>query len=191
MNDEQKERMERNRMLAAERRKARLAAMEQNTLRSEPENHETISENVLSKQDSFNKLLDSSESNEGRNKSGLETSHDFDESLKKSSDLRYDNSEELGLDDLMNLVDEEDPVSDGNAIVSPSKKAESVSNNLNEVNTFPSEDAENFMNFDNVSKNTKNKIISSPENSPKENLNVKPSLDLICNTCVNSKILFI
>lgn len=174
--------MERNRMLAAERRKARLAAMEQSTVRSE-------SENILSQQNSFNKLFHSSENNEGRNKSGIETSHDFKESLKKSSDLRYDNSEELGLDDLMNLVDEEDPVSDGNEIISPSEKAESVSN-VNEVNTttFPLEDAENFKNFDNISDNTKNKVTSSPENSPKENLNIESSFDLISKTSVNSAI---
>lgn len=185
MNDEQKERMERNRMLAAERRKARLAAVEQSTVISESENNETISENVLSQQNSSNKLLDFSDNNEERNKSGLDTNHDFDESLKKSSDLRYDNSEELGLDDLMNLVDEDDPVSDGNAIVSPSEKAESAPNNVNEINT-PLEDAENFKNFDNVSKNTKSKIISSSENSLEENLTMESSLDLICEISVNA-----
>lgn len=174
-------------MLAAERRKAKLVAMEQNNLRSESENHEIISENSLSKQNSYDKLLDSSKSIEGRD-SGLKISQDFDKNSIKSSDLRYDNSEELGLDDLMILVDEEDPVLDRNATVSPSEKAESISNNVNEINIFPSEDAENLKNFDNVSKNTKNIFSSSPEIFSAENLNTESSLDLICKTSVNSKL---
>lgn len=175
-------------MLAAERRKAKLAAMEQNNLRPESEDLEIISENTLSEQNSFDKLLHSSENNEGRNNSGLKTNQDFDKNMIKSSDLKCDNSEELGLDDLMDLVDEEDPVSDRNATMSPSEKAESISNNVNEVNTFPSEDTENFKNFDSVSKNTKHNFSSSPEFSSAENLNIESSLDLICKTSVNSKI---
>lgn len=158
--EEQRERMERNRMLAAERRKARLAALQQAESQC-TKTHETVSsENFPSEQNSFDKLLSSSFINqttaqstssmsaieisidtedvvktstclpseqnsfdcmssssinqenaqEHNNDSAIEISYSSEENKTKTStfDLHSENSENLEMDDLLDLVNEDD-----------------------------------------------------------------------------------
>lgn len=136
MTEEQKERMERNRMLAAERRKARLSALQQPTLNSPPMSQVlNASESLPAVQNSFDELFNSCTHNQD-----TASSDSLMEINERNKSAKESNSDNLGLDDLIDLVNDE-PVSEND-----SEKIESrndcTSNNADDANKSVKESAQ-------------------------------------------------